>query len=207
VSGDGKLLTAKRVVQPWKFDPQIAFLMARHHLELDAKSYRLYAWPAGVQVVSPDGQLDLQTALGTENQTLSLLKIAPDRMAKRDYQDPDSGERATLSLHGEGENDVAVLRVTGSNFQPLAFAGSGAKPGPDLKTALLSFPFGLSQTQSNPQLLFVKASSEGSMVTLDHVLNPGESGAPLLTPEGKVLAFAGGGNQCIPIEMVRTLIQ
>jgi len=47
VSAEGKLLTAKRVVQPWKFDPQIAFLIARYHLQFDPKSYRLYAWPAG----------------------------------------------------------------------------------------------------------------------------------------------------------------
>jgi S1-C subfamily serine protease len=207
VSGDGKLLTAKRVVQPWKFDPQIAFLMARYKLELDAKSYRLCAWPAGVQVVSPDGQLNFQAALRSENQTLSLLKTAPDRMEKRDYQDPDSGERATLSLHAEGENDIAVLQLTGTSFQPLAFAESGARPGPDVKTALFGFPFGLSQAQSNPQLVSVRTSSEGSMVTLDHILNPGESGAPLLTPNGKVFAFAGSGNQCIPIEIARTFIQ
>jgi len=207
VSAQGKLLTAKCVVQPWKFDPQIAFLMARHHLEMDAKSYRLLAWPVGVRVIAPDGQLDFQTALSTDNQMLKLLKTAPDRMKKQEYQDPDSGERATLSLHAGGENDVAVLQVTGANFQPLVIANATAKPGPELKTALFGFPFGLSQAQANPQLRYVKATTEGSAVTLEIPLNPGESGAPLLTPEGKVLAFASSANQCIPIEAARTLIQ
>ena len=34
VSADGKLLTAKRVVAPWKFDPQVDFLIEQQHLEL-----------------------------------------------------------------------------------------------------------------------------------------------------------------------------
>jgi len=207
VSADGKLLTAKRVVQPWKFDPQVALLMARHHLEMDPKSYKLYAWPAGGQVQSPDGQLNSPAALSTESQTLRLLKTAPDRMQDQQYQDPDSGEQATLSVHAGGDGDVAVLQLSGSSFQALPLADSSAKPGPEAKTALFGFPFGLSQAQANPRLLFVKATAEGSTITLEHALNPGESGAPLLTPEGKVLAFASGANQCVPIEVARTLIQ
>jgi len=47
VSPEGKLLTSKRVIQPWKFDPQAAFLREKHGLELEESSYRLIAWPAG----------------------------------------------------------------------------------------------------------------------------------------------------------------
>jgi S1-C subfamily serine protease len=206
VSADGKLLTAKRVVQPWKFDPQIALLMARHHLELDPKSYKLYAWPASGQVQAPDGQLNFPAALSTDAQTLRLLKTAPDRMQDQPYQDPDSGEQATLRLHAGGEGDVAVLQLSGTVFHPLALADSSAKPGPNAKTALYGFPFGLSQAQANPRPRFVNATSQGSIITLEHPLNPGESGAPLLTAEGKVLAFAGGANQCVPIEAARTVI-
>ena len=35
VSADGKLLTTKRVIAPWKFDPQVDFLIEHQHLELD----------------------------------------------------------------------------------------------------------------------------------------------------------------------------
>ena len=42
---------------------------------------------------------------------------------------------------------------------------------------------------------------------MDHSLNPGEAGAPLLTPDGKVVAIAVGRNQCIPIQVARKLIQ
>jgi hypothetical protein len=207
VTADGKLLTAKRVVQPWKFDPQIALLMARYHLELDPESYKLYAWPAGVQVQSPGGQLNSPAALSTENQTLRLLKTAPDRTQEQEYQDPDSGERATVRIHAGGDADVAVLQLSGSGFHALPLADSSTKPGPEAKTALVGFPFGLTQAQASPRLLFVKATVEGPIITLEHSLNPGESGAPLLTTEGKVLALAGGANQCIPVEVARPLIQ
>lgn len=206
ISEDGKLLTAKRVVQPWKFDPQIAFLAARYHLELLAKSYRLFAWPVGAPLLGPDGQLSFQAAFGTEGQTLKLVKTPPDRMEKQQYQDPDSGERAEVSIHEGGTSDVALLQLAGTSFKPLAIAEASAQAGPQLATALFGFPYGLNHARANPQLVFVKATTEGPVIALEHTLNPGESGAPLLTPEGKVLAMASSANQCIPIEVARTLI-
>jgi S1-C subfamily serine protease len=206
VSSDGKLLTAKRVVQPWKFDPQVAFLMARHHLQLDPDLYKLCAWPVGTSVLSKERELDFQSASRTDNQTLKLLKTAPDSPMSQEYQDPDSGERTTLSLEAAGDNDLAVLQLSGAKFKPLPFADVTAQSGPGIKVALFGFPFGLNQPQASPQLLFTKAATGGSLLTLEHQLDPGESGAPLLTPEGKVLALASSENQCILIEKARALI-
>lgn len=211
VGPDGKILTAKRVVQPWKFDPQIAFLIGRYHLELDTKSVKMAAWPGGAQVLGATGQLDFGAARSTDRQTLRLLKTAPDRMQSQDYRDPDSGESARVSVHAPGQNDLAVLQLTGNHFHALALAEEGSEiragqqsvvPG----LALLAFAFGLSQPQADPHPIFVHASLQGPLLVLDHQLNPGESGAPLLNREGKVLALAASGNECIPIENVRGLI-
>ena len=206
VSAEGKLLTAKRVVQPWKFDPQIAFLIAHYHLELDPKSYHLYAWPAGARLKSPDGGLDFQTAASSEKGTLKLLKTAPARMQKKDYQDPDSGERASLDLEAEGESDLALLQLNGANLKPLAFADSAAETGEATKKALFGFPFGLNQSQADPRAVYLQATSENAMVTLERSVNPGESGAPLLTADGKVLAIASGANQCVAIQAARKFL-
>jgi hypothetical protein len=207
VSAEGKLLTAKRVVEPWKFDPQIAFLIAHYHLKLDPKSYHLYAWPAGAHVKLPEGGLDFQMAASSDKATLKLLKTAPDRIQKKDYQDPDSGERATLDLEAEGENDLALLQLAGANLKPLAFADSAAQTGEATQKALFGFPFGLNQSQADPRAVFVQATTENGTVTLERLLNPGESGAPLLTADGKVLAIASGANQCVPIQAARKLVQ
>lgn len=207
VSAEGKLLTAKRVIQPWKFDPQIAFLTRRDHLELDPKTYKLTAWPAGSRVLLPDRHPDFQAALSTERQTLKVLKTAPDRMEQREYQDVDSGDHGTVSVHASGEGDLALIQLVGINFQSATLTEPKAGVNQDLPTALLGFPFGLSQEQASPQLIFVKATLEGTLISLDHQVNPGESGAPLLAADGKVLGLAGGSNECIPIEVAHSLIQ
>ena len=206
VSTDGKLLTAKRTIQPWKFNPEIAYMISRNHLEVDPKSYKLAAWPVDAQLLTPAGQPDLETALTTENQKLKVLKTTPDQMENQEYQDPDSGESATLSLHASGQNDLAVLQLTGKEFVPLALAEAGTKLESGMKTTLYGFPFGLNQKQAQPRPLEVKAGAEGQLITLERQLNPGESGAPLLTPEGKVLGLASGKNECIPIDLARSQI-
>ncbi len=205
VSADGKILTAKRVVQPWKFDPAIAFLMQRYHLEMAQDGYKLCAWPAGASLLSTDGKLDFRAALCTDRQALKILKTAPDQPQAKDYEDPDSGEHATLQLEPAGVNDFAVLQLSGGAYRPLALADA-PQTGSGLMSVLFGFPFGLSHARAIPNPSLVKTSPEGAILNLDHSLNPGESGAPLLTPEGKVLAMAASANQCIPIEAARDLI-
>ena len=204
VSAEGKLLTAKRVVQPWKFDSQIAFLIARYHLQFDPKSYRLYAWPAGARLKLPDGGLDFQEAASSEQGTLKLLKTAPDRVQKKDYQDPDSGERATVELEVEGENDLALLQLAGSNLTPLDLADSGAQTSET--EILFGFPFGLNQSAANPRAADVNVTTEDGAMTFNRSVNPGESGAPVLNAEGKVLAVASGANHCVPVQAARKLL-
>jgi hypothetical protein len=207
VSPEGKLLTSKRVVYPWKFDPQAAFLMAKHALELDKTSYRLIAWPSEAMPLSAAGEPDLTAAFAQEKETLKLLKTPPDSMESVSFEDPDSGEKATLTLHATGENDLALLEIQGGNFQPLPWAEAGAASDGDRKTALLGFPFGLSQPRAIAKTDWVQVVPEGGSLKLGRRLNAGESGAPLVTAEGKVVAVCPGPETCVPIEVARALMQ
>ena len=202
-SSDGKLLTAKRVVEPWKFDPQTVLLISRDHLEVDPATVHLAAWPAGAALATSDGALDLQSALTTEKQTLKVLRTAPDRFVKEEYQDPDSGEKVTLDLHARGENDIAVLQATGANFQQLDFAGADFNLDSTSNLTLMGFPFGSSQEQATPKSVPVSAKTQGEIVVLNQTLNPGQSGAPLVAGEGKVVAMCSEPNQCIQVESLR----
>jgi Trypsin-like peptidase domain len=203
VTAGGKLLTSKWVIQPWKFDPQVAYLIDKYHLELDPKGYKLAAWPAGAQVLLADGQPDFQSALTEADQSLQILKTAPDHMGKTEYRDADSGESFTVSVVPDDENDWALLQLRGDRFQPLALAGPSDSAAP---ATLLAFPYGLSQSAAAPKLVDVKATRQGNLMALDEALDPGESGAPLVNADGKVLGLAGGSKQCIPIEILRALI-
>jgi hypothetical protein len=205
VSADGKLLTTKRVLAPWKFDPQIGFLIEHQNLEIDKDSVKTFAWPAGVRVLAVDGQPDFQSAFSTEKQTLKVLLTPPDQMAQQDYQDPDSAERATLRLHAEGESDLALLQLKGTGFHPLSLADSSADTTHP-KLVLCSYPFGVNQPQTDPRLLSVKVELQGAAVVMEHQVDPGESGAPLLSADGKVVALAASANRCIPIQVARKLI-
>jgi hypothetical protein len=206
VSADGKLLTAKRVIAPWKFDPPVDFLIEHRHLELDKESVETYAWPAGAQVSGADGQPNFSSALSTEKRSLKVLRMPPDAMVQQDYRDPDSEEKATLHLHAEGSADLALLQITGTGFRPLSFPDPVVSLAAGSNLILCSYPFGTSQPQIDPRLLRVQASLQGSTVNIEHKLDPGESGAPLLNAEGKVVALATWADQGIPIQVARNLI-
>jgi hypothetical protein len=206
VSTDGKLLTTKRVVTPWKFDPQVALLIEHRHLELEKDSVRIYAWPAGAKVSAAEGQYDFSSALSTEKQSLKILRMPHDAMVQQDYQDPDSEEKTTLHLHAEGLSDLALLQLTGTAFQPLSFPDPASSLADGSSLVLCSYPFGTSQPQIDPRLLSVQVSLQGSTVNIEHNLDPGESGAPLLNADGVVVAMAASAAQCIPIDEARSLI-
>ncbi len=202
---DGKLATAKRVVEPWKFDPQTVLMITRDKLEVDPRSVRLAAWPAGAKILGGDGTPDFATASSTENQTLQVVKTSPDKFEKQDYQEPDAAEKATLDIHAGGESDVAVLKLTGEKFQPLELA-AGPPSGAGSKLSLLGFPYGLSQPQAAPKPEEFEVAAGGTGLTLSRTLSPGQSGAPLVTPEGKVAALCAEPSRCISPEFLSKLV-
>ena len=206
VSAEGKMLTSKRVIAPWKFDPQVAFLIERQHMVLDKDSVKIYAWPAGVQVTGADGQPNFASALSTDRGTVKIIRTPPDEMVQQDYQNPDSEQQGRIHLHAEGASDLALLQLSGTGFQPLSFPDSDVGPFSESKLVLCSYPFGISQPQSAPRLLTVHGSSQGNVVRMEHILDPGESGAPLLNADGKVVALAGSANEDIPIQAAQKLI-
>jgi hypothetical protein len=206
VSADGKLLTTKRVVAPWRFDPQVDLLIEHQHMKVEKDSVKIYAWPAGARVTGSDGQPDFTSALSTEKQSVRILRMPPDELVQQDYTDPDSQEKATLHLNAEGVSDLALLQLTGANFQPLAVPDSAASLVSDSKLVLCSYPLGISQPQSTPRLLSVKVSPQGNMVTIGHKLEPGESGAPLLDSEGRVVALVTSADQGIAVQAAQRLI-
>ncbi len=202
ISADGKLLTAKRVLQPWKFDPEIALLLARDHLEVDEAHYKVTAWPAGSRVLTPDGSPDSTDAFSTEKKTLEIVKTAADQMQSREVQDTDTGDKVTVKLSIAGSDDAALIKITGEHVQPLATADVEGEDG-----FLFGFPFGMSQSQAEPRPISVHVAVAGELRTLDHKLNPGEAGAPVISADGKVLSLCGAADECIPIAAALAVLQ
>ena len=206
VSADGKLLTSKRVIEPWKFDPDVAFLLESKHMKLDKDSVKIFAWPAGAFMLGSNGQPNMTSALSTDLKSVKLLRTASDDMIQQDYPDPDSGQKVSLHIHSQGLADVALLQLSGPSFQPLTLPASKAVLPAESSLVLCSYPFGISQPQLTPRLQSVQVSMLGNLMKMDHPVDPGESGAPLLNAAGQVVALATSETQDIPIQVAQKLI-
>jgi hypothetical protein len=202
------MLTAKRVVQPWKYDPQIAFLLGRSGFELETKAYRLVAWPVGAPVLTTDGEIDTSGALSSQAHTLEVLKTAPDVMEERRYEG-SAGDQAPVSLHAEGTNDVALLKAVRNRADGAVLATVAESAAPN-SAVLLGFPFGVDQPQAKFQQTTTDLdpnSKQPGLFRLGRALNPGEAGGPLVTPDAKVIAICGGPYDCIPIAAALQSVQ
>ena len=204
LSADGQLVTAKRVVEPWKFDPQTVLMITRDGLEVDPKSVRHAAWPAGSSILGGDGTPDFTTGSDSEKQTLQVVKTTPDKFEKVEYQEPDSNEKVSLDLHAGGENDLALLKLSGEKFQPLPVAADSTVAA-GAKLSLLGFPYGLSQPKATPNPEEAEVANAEGGIHLTRTLSPGQSGAPLVTPEGKVVALCSEPDLCISASILAKL--
>ena len=202
------LLTAKRVVQPWKFSAQVASLMAHSGYALDPKAYRIAVWPAGAEVLNAKGELDLKRALSNNRHRLELWKLPADVMEQKPAGGANPAE--LVSLHAEGANDLALLKIIGqaNPTTPLAAASEGETPA---SATLLGFPYGTHQERAALQQSSVKVETpppgiSTGLIRLARELNPGESGAPMVTADGKVIAICAGPGTCVPLTAALRLL-
>lgn len=191
VTEDGYIVTNKHVVQPWKFDPDLAAMEALGEIQIDRDSLRIACWPAGCEAF--DALREVRTDRGYNSWVLHNLELAiqaPDTMAKREMDFGSFGP--SISLHELNDNDVVLLKARGEGFRPLPLHRGPIDLDKLDRVMALGFPRGQNgleagRVETSPSIGTVRKVENTIHVTASII--PGNSGGPLIGPEGEVVGI------------------
>ncbi|MCP3914951.1 MAG: hypothetical protein GY711_05310 [bacterium] len=215
VDAEGRLVTCKHVVQPWKFLAEPVRLAATG-FRLDPDSVRWTAWRVGARVRGPRGGLAFGEAYDSRAKTLELVATAEDSWVMSTRTLP-TGAKFKGRYHALDNNDLAVLRAQVGEpvpFIPMAESASHCAPLDPL--VVLGFPRGLDLIEgtaavSSPSVGFVRKTEETILISTP--IFPGNSGGPALGAAGEVVGVAARRamgeeelGRCIRVSHVRALL-
>ncbi|MFH1999496.1 MAG: trypsin-like peptidase domain-containing protein [Planctomycetota bacterium] len=214
VSSMGHLVTNKHVAQPWKFNGDDIMLMENGYT-LDAASMLIAAWPAGAEVKTATGHLNIADAFSTAAQTLVVESVTPDTFETQ-RQRLGSGASYQGRFHAGNEADLAVLRaVSPTPFKSIPLIAAAEKLKKLDPVMVLGYPTGLNilestRAETSPSLGEVRKIERSIMVTAP--IFPGNSGGPLVDIQGRVVGVASGIygeatlGTCIPSRFILPLL-
>ena len=216
VSDEGHIVTSKHVVQPWKFDQDIATMISLGEIKVDETTLRIAAWESGTEAL--DGEDHPRLTVGynnSEKKNLRLYAVAPDHMSEQSLDGGVFGPK--YKLHDLDNNDLAILKAEGKNFCPLPSVEAAT---PDRVTKLdpvmaLGYPRGqngleTSMVTTSPSIGTVRKAENTIHVTASII--PGNSGGPLIGPTGEVVGivtriYSETLGICIKMEHAWTLLE
>ncbi len=189
---NGYIATNKHVVQPWKFDADLAAMSALGEIEILKDTLRIACWQSGCKAFDKNG--DPLTSVGFNTWKLKNLRIAlqaKDSMREREMD--FGGFGPTLKIHALDNNDVVVLQAEGNDFHPLPLKiGPGCGIQKLDSVMALGFPRGQNGleaglVESSPSIGTVRKVENTIHVTASII--PGNSGGPLIGPDGRVVGM------------------
>lgn len=194
LSRDGYIVTNKHVVQPWKFDPELAAMEALGEVEIAKDSVLLAAWRSGQECMTADRKPDFAIGFNTELGNLHLAGASPDSMVTRVTEIAGTG--IDYAVHELDNNDVVILKVdTNDPLVPVpcsSFAGRAPIRKLD-RVMALGFPRGqrgleVGVAETSPSLGTVRKVEDTIHITASII--PGNSGGPVFNKGGKVVGIA-----------------
>jgi S1-C subfamily serine protease len=214
VSSSGHAVTNKHVVQPWKFGGDEIMLMD-NGFSIDKASMVMAAWPAGAEVKTPQGDLNLDAAYTIAKNDLELSKTAPDTFEYRTER-LEMGIPYRGRFHTIDNGDLAVIKVTvPSPVKAFPLETAAEKLEKLDPVMVLGFPVGINilettRAETSPSLGEVRKIEKSIMVTAPIV--PGNSGGPLIDARGSVVGVASKIfgeatlGSCIPARYILPLL-
>jgi S1-C subfamily serine protease len=194
VGEEGFIVTNKHVVQPWKFDAELAAMAAMGEVEIQEDSLRIAAWPSGTPCMTDDRQPDLDVGFNNRQRAnLVIAGMAPDSLVTRTLE--LGGGSVDYTLHDLDNNDLVILKAANSSLRPVVCAPFGdTAPVTKLDRVMaLGFPRGQKGlegriAETSPSLGTVRKVESTIHITASII--PGNSGGPLFNADGRVVGIA-----------------
>ncbi len=190
---DGYLMTNKHLVAPWKFDTELCALVSTNDVKIVRESTVISAWPAGTRCLDDKKQPLPGTGFSTIAGTLHLVAEAPDSFALRtgDSERSDSA----VKVHALDDADLAILRIDSRDYPALQLASEAdeAKLSKLCPVMTVGFPRGNGGLEGNRAETSASTGALRKAEATLHVTTPiiaGNSGGPLITPDGRVVGIA-----------------
>lgn len=193
VTADGLLVTNKHLVQPWKFDPELAALRALGEVRIREDAVRLAAWPVGEVCLDKEKKPLFENGFNSDRGDLVVVATAEDRNVVRSLE--SLRKDVTYEIHALDDRDLALLWIAGGPYEPLRLASADEERS--LKkldpVMTLGFPRGNSgleggAAESSATVGVVRKIENTIQVTAPIIA--GNSGGPLLDERGLVVGVA-----------------
>jgi hypothetical protein len=191
-----QVLLPKSVLEPWKFDPNIAWAMKKSSMKVS--NYDLWIFPANARLRDDSNQLSPDKAWRLSAQQLRELPLTKDDM--EDAWVADGKNQTKISVHRQSSvSALAMVEITDPAVQPvtpaLAEAAATASSEP---LALFRFPGGIEARDAHPEPLMVSVSSAQDKLKLDEMIDYRGWGSPLISKAG-IVGIAINQDSYVPI--------
>ena len=177
-----RFVVAKQLIEPWKFDPEMAAAIQHHGASIDYDDYDIRVWPAYAK-------LDPGLAFRQKENQIRLVSEPKDELNSAWVPEPE-GKMQKVSLHQtEGTANLALFEfLTPAGIASAYTAKQDLEvPGkPWDRLALFRFPAGDTGQEARPDLIFLSATSSGQSIRLGTPVDSSAWGAPLIGPNGIV---------------------
>ena len=196
-----QFVVCKSLVEPWKFDPDVASALKFGGLSLDRSGYEMSVWPINARLRDDSNQLMNSTGFRLGQGDFRRIYQPSDANASF-YALQPAGRPKKIALHKRDSTGNLVL-FEFRNSPP--FSGPIKKSSEDSKSwdrvAIFRFPGGINERQARADLVFVPASSSGAKITLGTPLDTSAIGSPVITQDG-IIGLLQDHAAAVPLDEV-----
>ena len=189
-----RALVTKRSLEPWKFDPEMAFWLQRG-FEVQDSERTLILSPAGPGAAKGQGSSDRRLTA----REFEIQENPSDEWVNR-LQSIGDEERQVLVHRQSTPQALALLKVRQSSQRPPVTSRDSPNSG-EFLVGITYFKDIEDSEQPRPHTEWALATPEAEGLTLDRQFPEIAAGAPVFDENGEVRGVFMEGTFCLPIEV------